>query len=87
MSVSDLVGVVALPFGQVGDAADLATWCSGEVVLRLDAQPGEPPWVVLVPTAKGPVPAHVGDWIVRRAEGVYRAYDPETFALLHEPAD
>jgi hypothetical protein len=73
--------VVALQFSADTDAADLAAWSGGEVTRRLD----DDAVVVLVPTVKGPLPAHVGDWIVRRGEGDFLPYDPESFALLHEP--
>jgi hypothetical protein len=78
--------VVALQFTAVTDAADLAAWCGGEVARRIDVDAGsEECTVVLVPTAKGALPAHVGDWIVRRGEGDFFPYDAEKFALLHEP--
>ena len=78
--------VVALRFDDVGVAEDLATWCGGEVVKRIDIDgTAEERTVILVPTDKGPLPAHVGDWIVRRSEGVHHVYPPDEFALLHEP--
>ena len=78
--------VVALRFDELAIAEDLATWCGGEVARRADIEgPDEVRTVVLVPTAKGPLPAHLGDWIVRRGEGDYYPCDPETFALRHEP--
>ena len=78
--------VVALRFDDLSIAEDLATWCAGEVAHRADAEgPDEELTVILVPTAKGPLPARVGDWIVRRDEGDYYPCDPETFAARHVP--
>jgi hypothetical protein len=80
--------VVALHFNDLALADELAQWCSGEVARRVDVDgPEEQRVVVLVPTDKGPLPAHFGDWIVRRDEGDYYPCTPETFALLHEPVD
>jgi len=78
--------VVALQFNDLAVAEELATWCSGEVALRADIDGSEQErTVILVPTEKGPLPAHFGDWIVRREEGDYYPCTAEKFALLHEP--
>jgi hypothetical protein len=78
--------VVALRFDDLSVADELATWCGGEVVKRVDVQgTDEELTVILVPTDKGPLPAHFGDWIVRRGEGDHYPCSPEEFALRHEP--
>jgi hypothetical protein len=86
LSELDARAVTALQFTEVAIADDLAAWCSGEVTRRVDVE-GSPDelTVILIPTSKGPKAAHVGDWIVRRAEGDYYPCTPEKFALLHEP--
>lgn len=78
--------VVALQFNDLAVAEDIAAWCSGEVARRVDvAGPDEQRIVILVPTDRGPLPAHFGDWVVRRGEGDYYPCTPDKFALLHEP--
>lgn len=78
--------VVALQFSDVSSAEDLAHWCAGEVARRVDVDGDEDVrTVILVPTDKGPLPAHLGDWIVRREEGDFYPCPPEEFALRHEP--
>ena len=80
--------VVALQFNDLTMADELATWCGGEVARRVDIEGSEEErTVILVPTDKGPLPAHFGDWVVRRGEGDYYPCAPEKFALLHEPVD
>jgi hypothetical protein len=79
--------VVALRFDDLAVADELATWCGGEVVKRVDVALADEQarTVILVPTDRGPRPAHFGDWIVRRGKGDHHPYTPEEFALLHEP--
>jgi hypothetical protein len=78
--------VVALRFDDLAVAEELATWCGGEVVKRVDIEGDEQArTVILVPTDKGPRPAHYGDWIVRRGEGDHYPCPPDEFALRHEP--
>jgi hypothetical protein len=80
--------VTALQFTDLTIADDLAGWCSGEVTKRVDIDgPDAERTVILVPTAKGPKAAHLGDWIVRRAEGDFYPCQPDEFALLHEPVE
>lgn len=80
--------VAALQFTDATVAEDLAAWCAGEVVKRIDVDGSDVErTVILVPTDKGPLPAHLGDWVVRRGEGDYYPCGPEKFALLHEPVE
>ena len=78
--------VVALRYDEIAVTEELASWCNGEVARREGADgPDEDALVILVPTAKGPLPAQFGDWIVRRDEGDFYPCSPETFAALHQP--
>jgi hypothetical protein len=76
--------VVALRYDEVAVAQDLATWCGGD--LEVADAPGLPP-TIWVPTDKGPRPAGLGDWIVRRMTGGYYPCSPEDFAARHTPAE
>jgi hypothetical protein len=76
--------VVALRYDEVAVAQDLAAWCGGELEVSDDAD--QPPRI-WVPTDKGPRPASLGDWIVRRMTGGYYPCSPEDFAARHSPAE
>ncbi len=73
--------VTALRYDEQAVAADLATWCGGEV----EPSAHDHPPTIWVPTKKGPRPASLGDWIVRRGWGDYYPCSPEDFAATHEP--
>lgn len=80
---SDEDVVTALRYDEVAVASDLASWCGGELEKALD--PDLPP-TIWVPTSKGPRPAGLGDWIVRRMSGGgYYVSTPQEFAAMHEP--
>ena len=75
--------VTALRYDEVAVAAELAAWCGGEVE---EADDADVPPTIWVPTSKGPRPAGLGDWIVRRMEtGGYYVCTPQEFSALHEP--
>lgn len=76
--------VVALRYDEVAVAPELAAWCGGDLELADEA--GVPP-TIWVPTDKGPRPAALGDWIVRRMTGGYYPCSPADFAARHDPAD
>lgn len=75
--------VTALRFDEPAVAAELATWCGGEVALPEDAPDDV---TILVPDINGPKPARLGDWIVLEPEGHYRPYSPLAFAARFEPS-
>lgn len=75
--------VLALRYDEPAAAADLTSWCTGELVV---CAPPTPP-TIMVPTAAGPLPARLGDWIVRAGAGDFRPYTPEEFAAHFRPAD
>ena len=74
--------VTALRYDETCVAEDLATWCGG--TLEHAPDDSTPP-TIWVPTVKGPRPAGMGDWIVRRMSGDYYVSTPQEFAALHEP--
>lgn len=79
-------GVVALRFDETAIAEDLARWCGGSVE-RVES-PDDSSVVhttIWVPTAKGPLPALPGYWIVRRGDDDYEPQSPEDFVARHEP--
>jgi hypothetical protein len=81
-----LAFTVSLPFDRLLAGDDLT--CSRAHVRGLQRGgilTDEELTVILVPTDKGPLPAHFGDWIVRRGEGDHYPCSPEEFALRHEP--
>ena len=82
MPAEDEPVVAALCYDEVAVAEDLAAWSSGELVYDGDGPP-----TIWVRTAKGPRPAGLGDWIVRRAEGDFYPCGPAEFAARHEPVD
>lgn len=80
--------VTALRYDSPAVVPELAAWCNGEVVHDDAPSPEDArPPVIWVPTDKGPQPASLGDWIVRRGWGDYYPCSQEDFAALHEPAD
>ncbi|HWH27776.1 MAG TPA: hypothetical protein VNU26_02235 [Mycobacteriales bacterium] len=82
MRLRDDGPVTALRFDEVSVAADLATWCGGEVSHPV----GEPDvLVILVPGPSGARPARLGDWIVQEADGTHRVFPPAEFAARFEP--
>lgn len=74
--------VTALRYDEAAVAGDIAAWCGGELE---QAEDGTAPATIWVPTAKGPRPAALGDWVVRRPAGDYYTCDPTEFAALHDP--
>lgn len=78
--------VLALRFDEPAVADELAAWCGGQVE-RAQAADGTGTATVWVPTAKGPRPAVLGDWVVRRADGDHAVQDPVAFAAMHGPAE
>lgn len=76
--------VTALRYDEPAAAADLASWCEGQ--LEAASAPDVPP-TIWVPTRKGPKPASLGDWIVRRGWGDYYPCSPADFAAMHEPLE
>lgn len=87
MSLDELAAdeVFALRFDEVAVADEIAAWCGGKVE-RTGAAGGEVVTTVWVPTAKGPRPALLGDWVVRRAEDQHLVMDSTAFAACHAPA-
>ena len=78
--------VLALRFDEEAVAPELAAWCGGRVELATD-DAGAVTSTVWVPTAKGPRPAVLGDWVVRRAPDDHAVLDPTAFAATHGPAE
>ncbi len=76
--------VTALRYDEPAVAEELATWCGGELEV---AQDEAVPPTIWVPTVKGPRPAAVGDWIVRRASGDYYPCTAAVFEARHEPVE
>lgn len=76
--------VTALRYDEPAVAEELAIWCAGELEV---AQDGSVPPTIWVPTLKGPRPAAVGDWIVRRAAGDYYPCTSAVFEARHEPVE
>lgn len=76
--------VAALHYDEASAAEDLAAWCDGEVVPPTIEGAAPTIWV---PTYKGPKPASLGDWIVRRGEGEYYPMTANEFAMTHTPID
>ncbi len=72
--------VTALRYDEAAVVDELAQWCAGEVE---SPETGAP--VIWVPTLKGPRPACLGDWIVRRGWGDYYPCSAADFAAKHEP--
>lgn len=77
--------VVALCFDEVAVADEMAAWCAGKVE-RTIARDGDVVTTLWVPTAKGPRPAVLGDWIVRRDEDDYTVMVGAAFEASHAPA-
>jgi len=77
--------VLALRFDEATVADELAAWCGGSVE-RAVTEAGEVVATVWVPTAKGPRPALLGDWVVRRAEDDHTVMDGDAFNASHAPA-
>ena len=75
--------VTALQYDEPAAAADLATWCGAQ--LEVD-ETGQQPPTIWVPTSRGPRPAGLGDWIVRRMSGEFYPCTAAEFAARHEPA-
>lgn len=75
--------VTALRYDEPAVAADLAAWCGGDLEVVED---GLPP-TIWVPTSKGPRPATLGNWIVRRMTGDYYPCSPDEFAARHAPLE
>lgn len=75
--------VTALCYDEPAVAAELASWCGGELEV---VEEGLPP-TIWVPTSKGPRAATLGTWIVRRMTGDYYPCSPEDFAARHEPLE
>ena len=61
---------------------EIASWCGGQVVLS--SQGGQR---MHLTTVLGRMYAEAGDWIVRAAEGEFRALSAEGFARDYEPVD
>lgn len=76
--------VLALQFDEPSVADELAKWCGGKVERTLAAD-GTVATTVWVPTRKGPRPALLGDWVVRRGEDDHTVMDPVAFAATHQP--
>lgn len=74
--------VTALCFDEAAIADELASWCGGELVAEGDVAP-----TIWVRTARGPRPAGLGDWIVRRADGDFYPCTPAEFTARHEPLE
>lgn len=72
--------VLALRFDSEAVAAELAAWCGGEVLQGEGSR-----LTVWVPTPRGPRPALLGHWIVRRALDEYRPYAPDDFQAQFQP--
>ena len=87
MPIDDLAPdeVLALRFDEPAVADELAAWCGGQVE-RAVAEDGSETATVWVPTTKGPRPAVLGDWVVRRAEEDHAVLDTVAFTALHGPA-
>lgn len=77
--------VIALRYDEPTVADELAAWCGGQVERAVLAD-GTATATVWVPTVKGPRPAVLGDWVVRRAEEDHAVMDPAAFAAMHGPA-
>lgn len=77
--------VLALRFDEPAVAEELAAWCGGQVE-RAVAEDGSVTATVWVPTAKGPRPAVLGDWVVRRSVEDHTVMDAAAFTAMHGPA-
>lgn len=78
--------VVALHFDEPAVADELARWCSGQVEQVPDPDvPGVVHPTIWVPSVRGPRPAPLGYWIIRRGEDDFLPQSPEDFAATHEP--
>ena len=76
--------VLALHFDVAGVADEIAAWCGGKVE-RTQAADGTIAATVWVPTVKGPRPALLGDWVVRRGPDDHAVMDAVAFAATHQP--
>jgi hypothetical protein len=77
--------VLALRYDQQTVADELAAWCGGQVELAV-TEDGVVTATVWVPTLKGPRPAMLGDWVVRRGPDDHAVLDDAAFAAMHGPA-
>ncbi len=76
--------VLALHFDEAALADEIARWCGGKVE-RTQGADGAVVTTVWVPTVKGPRPALLGDWVVRRGEEDHVVMDAVAFAATHRP--
>ena len=77
--------VLAMRYDVQSFADELAAWCGGQVE-RAVTEDGVVTATVWVPTGKGPRPAVLGDWVIRRGEEDHAVLDALAFAALHGPA-
>jgi hypothetical protein len=77
--------VLALHFDDAAVAEELAAWCGGQVE-RAVADDGSITATIWVPTRKGPRPAVLGDWVVRRDVEDHAVLDAAAFTAMHDPA-
>ncbi len=78
--------VLALRFDEPAVADELAAWCGGRVE-RARAEDGSVTATLWVPTLRGPRPAVLGDWVVRRGPDDHSVMDAADFAASHAPVD
>ena len=76
--------VLALRYDEPALAGELARWCGGHV----ERTPAGDDVVttLVVPTARGPRTARLGDWIAMHEPGDFHVFTPEDFAARHSPA-
>lgn len=78
------VVIEAKQFQRAADAAPIAEWCGGEVIL---AETGRQVAFIAIDTPEGTMRADLGDWIIRGVQGEFYPCKPDIFEQTYEVVD